>query len=72
MPVLKLVAFYRGILAFHALGRGFKVSLLTDGMALKDIAVTGRARSKLMQFVHCALLDSNEWAEVTPSATAIL
>jgi hypothetical protein len=69
--VLKLVAFYRGILAFHTLVRGFKVLLLTDSMAVKDIAAKGRARSELMQFVHSALLNSIKWAEVAPSATAI-
>jgi hypothetical protein len=30
MPVLELVAFYGGVLAFHHLVRGFKVTLFTD------------------------------------------
>jgi hypothetical protein len=40
-------------------------------MAVNNIAAKGWARSEFMPFVHGALLDSVEWAEVAPSATAI-
>jgi hypothetical protein len=70
MPVLEFVAFYGGVLAFHQLIRGFKVSLFTDSSLVASIAYNGRARSELMQLVHTALLSSAEWRGVAPSAKA--
>jgi hypothetical protein len=70
MPVLEFVAFYDGVLAFHRLIRGFKVSLFTDSSVVASIAENGHARSELMQLVHTALLTLAAWRDVAPSAKA--
>jgi hypothetical protein len=56
MAVLEFVAFFHGILAFHNMIRGFKVSLFTDSTVVESVANNGKARSELMQMVHTALL----------------
>jgi hypothetical protein len=58
LPVLEFIAFNGGVLAFHQLIRGFKVSLFTDSSVVASIAENGRARSELMQLVHTALVSS--------------
>jgi hypothetical protein len=66
----RVVAFYGGVLAFHHLVQGFKVTLFTDSSVVASIAENGRARSELMQLVHAGLLSSAAWRDVAPSAKA--
>jgi hypothetical protein len=68
MAVLEFFAFFGGILAFHSMIRGFKVSLFTDSTVVESVANNGKANSELMQMVHTALLASAAFVLLGPSA----